>query len=194
MDEIELQIKKSLGPEYDKSALPDVYFFDKAIEDAVKTKESGRPRFKNEVYISKTAKGARHRQWKGKASDEDKSLFSDEFEHYLKVHENLMKPRIVALPGIDEATIAEMRAVGVFTLQQLLDGEHFDEWKHLARGILDATNKERSEGREDIHSVPEKQPIRVLAGGQKPNNLPEGTYNQVQKQGEVTFNYEVAVT
>ena len=196
MDKIEQEFAKKLGPEFVKSGKPHAYFFDSCVKDGEASEKSGRPRFKNAVYISKRKKGGTTQEFHRAIEAGDKEAYPREWEHYLKVRDNLAKPSIKLLPGIDEATKAEMNALGIYRLEQLvaLDEDYFDEWKQIARGILNATRNEKgSEGRQDLSSHDQGQVIGVLAGDNQPHAIREGVDNESQEQGEVTFNYEVKV-
>lgn len=143
MDDVEEGFLKALGPDYDRSSLPTVYFSDHAVE----IESDGRQLFKNVVYIHKTSKTSRTAQFQGKASEDDKLMFPREWEYYLKIKNNLIETRIGLLPEIDLATIAEMKAVGIYSLNQLIDhdGDHFPQWAILARRILDAVVQDTEE-------------------------------------------------
>jgi len=193
MNETEQSFLKALGPEYNRDSLPHVYFADHAVEDATLTAKSGRPRFKNAVYINKTSKTSTTAQWLGKATEQDKLIFPDEWAHYLKVRENLREIRIGLLPAIDMATTAEMNALGIFNLKQLVAQEHFSTWKELARRILDATDAtQRSIERKNILSDDQLQTLGALAADTQPVILRERSYNEVKEQ-EITFSYDVKV-
>jgi len=204
MNEIEKKIMKSLGPEYDHSAKPHVYFFDYAykVSDG---------KFKNAVYISKRSTTALDTQdFRRKANDEDKAEFPREWEHYLKVKEVLKIPKVELLPGIDQATLMEMKAVGIYNFDQLMAQDDFEQWQAMARRILNAISKDGSEGRDRV-PCDEARPVGVLetAGAGKvgtsiggtlgstgitpgyyfaPKNGQEKGYSQT---GEVTFSFEV---
>lgn len=158
--DIEQKFREQLGPNYDHSAKPTVYFFDHAMP----VKSDGRPRFKNAVYISKKSKTSHSNQdFQRKMQDTDKQEFPAEWEHYLKIKDNLKQPRISLLPGIDHATLAEMKALDIHNLPQLLAQEHFDEWQQLARRLLDAANNSNgNQERESVQGDKEQQPERVL--------------------------------
>lgn len=193
MNETERGFLKALGPEYNRESLPHVYFSDHAAEDATLTTESGRPRFNNEVYINKTSKTSTTAQWLGKATEQDKLMFPDEWAHYLKVRENLRELRIGLLPAVDMATIAEMNALGIYNLKQLVAQDHFSAWKSLARSILDATGTTQgSTQRETIPGDDKLETIGVLAASTPPDTLRKRSYNQSKEQ-EITFSYEVKV-
>jgi len=160
MNEIEKKIMATLGPEYDHSAKPHVYFFDFA--DLITPGK--RPRYRNAVYISKRSKTALDTaEFRRRANEADKQEFPREWEHYLKVRENLKHPKVDLLPGIDQATLMEMRDMGLFNLQQLLEQDDFVQWADMARRILNAINSERSEGRDRVFGDAQFKPERVLA-------------------------------
>ena len=202
MNEVEKQFRAALGPEYDHSAKPTVYFFDNAVQ----VESPDRPRFKNCVYISKTSKTSVGTQdFHRKAGDEDKAEFPAEWNHYLLVRDNLKKPRIGLLPGIDQAIMHEMKALDIYSLEQLLAQEHFDDWKQLARRILSASENQ-DKGQQKVQGDDSQQPERVLgvsgAGGKRatyPTDEKESQEKNGQKEGyqesqpqEITFSYEIA--
>lgn len=199
MSQPEQIIRKALGPEYDHSGKPHVYFFDHAMP----IDSPDRPRFKNAVYISKTSKTSLDTQkFNAKASEQDKQEYPREWEHYLKVKETLSKPRVAMLPGIDVATLAEMKAIEIVTLEQLLAQDLFEDWQPLARRILHAINQNGTEERQILSSDQTGQPERILAGntgtsspgqtgingtGQKEKGKEKG-YQESSPQ-EITFDF-----
>jgi len=199
---IEDGFRAQLGPEFDHSAKPTVYFFDHAV--AIESDD--RPRFKNAVYISKTSKTSLDTQnFQRKMLNDDKAEFPDEWAHYLKVKENLKVPRCALLPGIDMATLFEMKAVSIYNLAQLIEQDLFPEWAELARSILNARSEHKDKGRVSVQGDANIQPARVLgivgAGGGKESHekesLKEESYTQkgyAEKsipQENITFSMEM---
>ena len=187
MNQIEQEIRRSLGAEYDHTKKPSVYFFDNAVK--VSTDEEDRPRFKNAVYISKKSTTSNGTQdFHRKIIDSDKAEFPAEWEHYLKVKDNLKKPRIALLPGMDEATKHEMQAIGIYSLEDLVSQDEFNEWKDLARRILDATdNTIRDSRRETLQDNENQQPERILetsCGGHRGSIRTSGYAEETQKDSK----------
>jgi hypothetical protein len=189
MNEIEKKFIAALGPEYDHSAKPTVYFYDYACKkDGV---------YVNAVYISKRSKTAHDTQdFRRKANDEDKLEFPQEWEYYLKVRENMRYPKIDLIPGIDQASLMTLKDEGIYNLEQLADTDN--EWSEVARRILNAISTESGEGRNGV-SGDNQAPVRVLEGnraGQRgtSNGSPQKGFKKTWQEShpqEVTFNFEV---
>lgn len=207
MNEIEKKIMRELGPNYDHSAKPHVYFYDYA--DLVPGGD--RPRYRNAIYISKRNKTTLDTQdFHRRMIESDKAEFPREWEHYLKVRDNLKLPKVDLLPGIDQATLMEMKALNLFNLSQLAEQDEFAQWADMARRILNAINSEGSEGRDRVLGNAQFKPERVLAQGGAGAGGANGrtisgssigspypfTYQGAQKtrytqDGEVTFSFEM---
>jgi len=197
---IEEELLKQLGPNYDRSAKPVVYFFDHAEE----IESDGRPRFRNAIYISKRSRTANNNQdFHRKMLEEDKAEFPDEWAYYLKVKENLKKPRIGLLPGIDEATQHEMKAIGIYNLEQLVAQDEFGEWKATERRILDASQI-REQRRAPVQSNDNQRTIGILEGSRprtqetiretwNQENQEKGYQEKSVEEENVTFNFEMKV-
>jgi hypothetical protein len=141
MNEIEKKIMRELGPEYDHSGKPTVYFFDFAdkLPDG---------KYRNAVYISKISKtGLGTQDFRRRSTEKDRAEFPREWEHYLKVKENLKSPKVDLLPGIDQATLMEMKDKKLFNLEQLAEQNEFSQWADMARRILNAISENGNERR-----------------------------------------------
>lgn len=198
---IEDQFRAQLGPNYDHSAKPTVYFFDHAVRTSTPEEEkTSRPKFKNAVYISKQSKTAHGNQdFHRKMLDDDKAEFPGEWDHYLRVKENLKQPRISLLPGIDEAIRHEMQAVGIYNLGQLVVQDEFPEWLAIARRILDVTGKICEQKRTQVQSNNGQQAVGILAGHRssarnQEKSIEEKSYQEKSvKKENITFEFEVAI-
>lgn len=133
------ELKAKLGPEYQKPKIV-VWFRDHARPDQMATSASGRPRFTSEVYYCERNPKDPTAEVQRLATQEDFERWPDEYAHYQKVHALRSQPRVRFLPGIDVGTVAEMNAIGVYTLEDLVADTHpeWNEWRQLARKVLDA--------------------------------------------------------
>jgi len=86
------------------------------------------------------------------------------------------------LPGIDEAIKHEMKAIGIYSLDQLVAQDEFPEWKQLARRVLNATDGDlRDKERQAVQSDKNGQPERVL-GIARPSSLCQSTKKESNKK------------
>ena len=138
------ELKQRLGPEYQKPKVV-VWFEDHARRNAQLTKDSGRPRFSSEIFYCERNPKDRFTEVKRLATEQDKEMWPDQFEHYEKVHAIHSAPRIRFLPGIDVGTVEEMIALDIYTLDQLLgtDVPEWQEWRELAGRILRAIDSKQ---------------------------------------------------
>ena len=153
MDYHERKIREAMG---EASHKPWVSFFDKAVPDEKLTEETGRPRFRERIYIQKvpSAPDLPVRDIFTRAmEEEDKAEFPEEWQAYLARKDAIANPAppIQALPGMDVAAEAELQALSIRTCRDLVaykgDLDVLEPLRNTAREIMrisDEIRKERS--------------------------------------------------
>lgn len=216
MDYHERRIAEAMG---EKKHKPFVSFFDHAVEDQELSKESGRPRFVERVYIQKIPSApdlARRDIFTRAMVESDKDEFPDEWAHYLdrKGSMDNLRPPIEAIPGMSLAQAAELKALGIDNCQQLVEyAEGLDELEPLratAQQIMRISDALRKE-RDDIRTEGRQRPIqqgRGFPGAERGRITPirtqkeegheekgyEEAGEQEEGQPEESFHYEFKVS
>jgi len=99
-----------------------ILFEERPVPDAVATKRDNAPRFKMRTYITKLTPGDRLLKVERYANDQDKIEFPAEWAAFQKKQEvPLQGTPIDAWPPLNRAQVMEMKAVNIFTVEQLAD-------------------------------------------------------------------------
>lgn len=98
-----------------------VEFFTDAVKNIAKSESEGRPIFEDVVYISISFPGDRTKKIVRPASDEDKNRFSRHWEAFQRgeTGQNIQGTRLEQWPILSRSEIAELKALGIMTVEQL---------------------------------------------------------------------------
>lgn len=179
-----------------KKNKPFVTFFDHALEDRELSEKSGRPRFKACVFIRKipSAPDLLVRDvFDRQMVEEDKKDWPEEWAAYCARRDEIRRgvPPVTAIPGMDVASIAELKALGVFNCEQFVNYpeplDNMEGLRKLAKRILEVASEDRKE-RDDVRASTGGQ---VHANGSSVRTGPVRVSQIQTPQGE-TFRYETS--
>jgi len=158
----EKKIAESMG--YAEGGKPWVSFFDHAIPDP-QAPDSGRPRFKEAVYIQKIPSApdlVKRDVFTRKATEEDKHEFPEAWKRYLQRKAQLdpTDAPIVGIPGMTVAAKAELEALDIRTCKQFVAHEPLEgleELREMAKRIIEVANDDHQAKRETVRVAEDRQ-------------------------------------
>lgn len=124
-----------------------VYFYDREIKNNARTIAEGRPCFDSVCHLKIIIPGDKTLEIDRKASQQDKMKYEREWESYLKKQAApVVGTPLEAWPVIDRSQVAELKAMNIFTVDQLAGLSDslgvkimgFQGWKQKAQHFLDA--------------------------------------------------------
>ena len=125
-----------------------VSFYDREVQNEVKTDQEGRPIFEMKTFIRKVPPGDKLLEIDRKAVKQDFLRYAREYEMYLKHATTPVEGTpLEAWAQITRAQVAEYKALNIFTVEQLAglpDGYGhkimgFQNWKQKAQAFLMAS-------------------------------------------------------
>ena len=195
----EKKISEALG--HNNDSKPFAQFFDHAEYDEALSEECGRPRFNCSIYLEKIPTSADliiRDRFHRKMIPADKLEFAEAWERYSKLKrlQDNFSPAVQAIPGIDTASFAELKALEIASCEDLVEYEGdldvLEPLRETAKQIMeigDALRKKRdairAEARRQVHenrSVPGASPLKAV-----PNTAPKGYVGT--GNSKETFNY-----
>jgi len=154
--ELEQQLKTAYGV---TEKPPLVNFVDWALKDEVLTKETGRPRYRDLIFIEMRPRDGSRDIFREIVTDEHKLQYPKEWAEYekrkgaLDVH----SPKIGLIPGMTRAKFEELTDLGIVTCADLVEYpkslDELDGLRAMAKKIMEACNEKDRSIREERTQV-----------------------------------------
>lgn len=187
----EMKVREAMG-EVDHQ--PYIEFFDHAIENRFKSKESGRPRFASQVFIRKIPSAPDlivRDVFDRQMVEQDKTDYPEQWQRYCERKSKLdnFSPPITAIPGMTVAYNAELRALGIQYCEQFVaferDLDELEPLRETARKIMEIAHEIRAQ-RDDVRVEERRQPDRDSSVSRPSPKI------QTQKEGFQGFDFQVS--
>lgn len=169
--ELERQLKQAHGV---SEIMPIVVFVDWALKDEELSKQCGRPRYKDCIFLEKHPRGTMVKDvFRRRMEEQDKRDYPKEWAEYQARKSEIANraPPITAMPGMTRAVFEELRELGLTDCEKVAgyegDLQEIEPFRRIAQQIMEISNVQsrafregRQEVREEVH-----RPLHGVDGG-----------------------------
>mgnify|MGYP001820515247 FL=1 len=159
-----------------KPQQPRVFFYERAVLNARKSREQNRRVYDNAVYIAKRQPGVTdHMDYHARKKDIDE--WPNEYQEFLDNKQGLQKPGVEIIPNLSTIHLQELRDMGILNIEQLAElnvvPAHLDYARAAAVALYDVLKEQRDGPEEESieEDILQTHAVPPQAGRDEPHHV-----------------------